>query len=111
MQLAVPGARDLTKTTLGVLFIGALTVASLWILRVFLPALLWATMIVTSTWSVFLALQAKMGGRRGIATVVMTVALLLVLLIPLGLALGVLIGNIDTIIAKANSLKHLQVPP
>ena len=62
-------------------------------------------MIVTSTWSVFLALQSRVGGRRGVATVIMTVALLLVLLIPLGLALGVLIGNIDTIIAKANSLQ------
>jgi predicted PurR-regulated permease PerM len=102
---------DLTRTTLGVLFIGALIVSTAWILRPFLSALLWATMIVVSTWTVLLALQSRVGGRRGLATAIMTVALLLALLIPLGLAVGALIGNIDTVIAKANSLQQIQVPP
>src|SRR4051794_3711370 len=109
MQLSFSGARDLTKTTLGVLFIGALMVSTLSIMRVFLPALIWASMIVISTWALFLALQSRVGGRRGIATAIMSVALLLLLLIPLGLALGALIGNVDAIIAKANSLQHLQL--
>jgi predicted PurR-regulated permease PerM len=103
--------RDLTRTTLGVLFIGALTVSSAWIARPFLSALLWATMIVISTWTLLLALQTRFGGRRGPAAAVMTVALLLVLVIPLCLAVGALIGNIDDIVAKANSLQTLQVPP
>lgn len=111
MQHDAYSGRDLTSTTLGVLFIGALTVSSLWIARPFLTALLWATMIVISTWTLMLALQAKLGGRRSLATAVMTVALLLVLVIPLGLAVGALIGNIDDIVAKANSLQTLQVPP
>src|SRR3954463_5369051 len=111
MQLSFTGGRDLTKTKLGVLFIGALTVSTVSIMHVFLPALLWATMIVISTWALFLALASRVGGRRGIATAIMSAALLLVLLIPLGLALGALIDNIDTILAKANSLQHLQLPP
>jgi predicted PurR-regulated permease PerM len=41
----------------------------------------------------------------------MTVALLLVLVIPLTLAVGALIGNIDSIVAGAHSLKQFQVPP
>jgi predicted PurR-regulated permease PerM len=41
----------------------------------------------------------------------MTVGLLLVVVIPLGLAFGALIGNMDTIVAKANSLKTVQLPP
>ena len=102
---------DLTRTTLGVLFIGALTVSTVWIFRPFLSALLWATMIVISTWPVLLALQSRMGGRRGLAAAIMTVALLLALLIPLGLAVGALIGNIDNVIVKANSLQQLEVPP
>jgi predicted PurR-regulated permease PerM len=111
MQQNSYSGRDLTSTTLGVLFIGALTVSSAWIARPFLSALLWATMIVISTWTLLLALQTRLGGRRGLATAVMTVALLLVLVIPLFLAIGVLIGNIDDIVAKANSLQTLQVPP
>jgi predicted PurR-regulated permease PerM len=111
MQQDSSPSPDLTRTTLAVLFIGALTVSSAWILRPFLSALLWATMIVISTWTLMLALQSRVGGRRGLATAIMTIALLLVLVIPLSLAVGALIGNIDSIIAKANSLQQLQVPP
>ncbi len=111
MQQNSHAARDLASTTLGVLFIGALTLSSAWIVRPFLSALLWATMIVISTWTLLLALQTRLGGRRGLATAVMTVALLLVLVIPLGLAVGALIGNIDDIVAKVSSLQTLQVPP
>jgi predicted PurR-regulated permease PerM len=103
--------RDLTRTTLQLLFIGALTVATMWIARPFLSALLWATMIVISTWTLLLKIQSKLGGRRGPATAVMTVALLLVLVIPLGLAVGALIGNIDKIVAQASSLQQFAVPP
>src|SRR5262245_45997685 len=103
-------SRDLTRTTLGVLCIGTLTLSTAWIMRPFLSALVWAAMIVISTWTLMLALQARMGGRRGLATAVMTVVLLLVLVIPLVLGVGALIGNIDNIIAKAHSLKAFQMP-
>ena len=39
-------SRDLTRITLSVLGIGFLIAGSLWVLRPFLSALLWATMIV-----------------------------------------------------------------
>ena len=42
--------RDLTRTTLALLFLGALILASLWILKPFIPAIVWATMIVIATW-------------------------------------------------------------
>ena len=35
--------RDLTRTTLALLFLGALIFASLYILKPFLPAIVWAT--------------------------------------------------------------------
>jgi predicted PurR-regulated permease PerM len=111
MQQDSYSRRDLTRATLGVLFIGALTVSTAWIARPFLFALLWATMIVISTWRLLLEIQSKLGGRRGLATAVMTVALLLVLVIPLSLAVGALIGNVDSIVASASSLQQFQVPP
>ena len=111
MQRDSYAGRDLASTTLGVLFLGALTVSSFWIMRPFLSALLWATMIVIATWSLMLGLQAKLGGRRGLATVVMTVAMLLVLVIPLGFAVGALISSADDIVAQANALQTYQLPP
>ena len=46
--------RELARTLLGVLFLGALIVASFWILRPFLAATVWTTMIVVSTWPAML---------------------------------------------------------
>ncbi len=102
---------DLTRSTLAVLFVVALIVFSAWIALPFLSATLWAVMIVISTWPLLIGLQSKLGGRRGLATAAMIVALLLVLVVPLSLAVGALIGNMDTIVAKVDSLKTLQLPP
>jgi preprotein translocase subunit SecE len=41
--------RDLTRTTLAVFLIVGLAAASFWILQPFLPAAVWATMIVVAT--------------------------------------------------------------
>src|SRR3974390_3343017 len=99
MPQNVRPSNDLTRIVLGVLFIGALIASTAWIMRPFLSALLWATMIVISTWPLLLSLQKRLGGRRGLATTVMTVALLLVLLIPLSLSVYALVGNIDNVVA------------
>ena len=42
--------QDLTRTTLAVVCIFLLIVASLWVLRPFLAATVWATMLVVATW-------------------------------------------------------------
>ena len=104
-------SNDLTRNTLAVLFVIALIFLCAWIALPFLSAALWATTIVISTWPVLIKLQSKLGGRRGLATAIMTIALLLVLVVPLSLAIGALVSNMDTIVAEANSLKTLQLPP
>ena len=43
---------DLVRTTLGVLFLGGLILSAFWILRPFIGATIWATMLVVSTWPV-----------------------------------------------------------
>jgi predicted PurR-regulated permease PerM len=83
-------SRALTRTTLLlVLLIAALIVSTAWIVRPFLSVFLWAAMIVISTWPLLLRVQARVGGRRGLATALMTAGLLLTLLIPLSLVIGV----------------------
>ena len=100
--------RDLTRTILAVLCIGAVIVSSIWIMLPFLSACLWATTIVISTWSVLLRVQARLGHRRGLATTVMVLVLLLVVLLPLTFAIGALVGNVGNIVDK---VKGFTVPP
>ena len=104
-------SRDLTRVTLSVAAIAGLIVSTLWIVRPFLPAFLWASMIVISTWPLLLRVQARFSDRRRIAAALMTLALLLVLLVPLWLSVGVLVGNLDRIVAWVSALDKLALPP
>ena len=105
-----PPARDLTRITLGVLFIGLMIVASLWVLWPFLAATVWATMVVVSTWPLMLALQTRLGGRRWAAVTGMTAVMLLVLVVPLSLAISTIVGHTDDIIAWSKSVVTAGVP-
>ena len=104
---------DIPRTVFAVLFIGGFIVASLWILRPFLPALIWATMIVVAMWPVLLRVQGWLGGRRSFAVIALTVALLLVFVVPFTLAIGTIVANTDRIVGWAGSLSTVKLaqPP
>src|SRR5574340_240507 len=106
-----PQQRDLTQITLGVLFIGGLIAASFWILKPFLPAVIWATMVVVPTWPVMLGIQARLWGKRSLAVVVMTVILLLALVVPLSLAIAAIADNASRIAGWTKWLTEFTVPP
>jgi predicted PurR-regulated permease PerM len=101
---------DLTGTTLAVLFIGGLIVASFWIMRPFLPAIIWAITLVIATWPLMLRVQHYAGNRRGIAVLVMTVVLLLLLVVPFWLAISTIIANLDEIADMTRTILSLRVP-
>lgn len=95
--------RDLTRTTLAILCILLMIVGSLWVLRPFLGALVWATMIVVATWPLLKGLEQRCGGRRAPAVAAMTVGMLLLLFIPLLLAIDTIVshaGDVATLIRK-----------
>jgi predicted PurR-regulated permease PerM len=102
--------QDLARSSLSVLFMVGLIAASFWILRPFIPALLWATMIVVAAWPLMLQIEALLWGRRGLAVSVMTFALLLVFVVPFSLAVGTLVAHLDQIVDWAQSLKSLSLP-
>jgi predicted PurR-regulated permease PerM len=102
--------QDITRTVFAVLFIGGLIAGSLWILRPFLPAVIWATMIVVASWPGLLRIQAWLWGRRWLAVAVMTCILLLVLIVPLSLAIGTIVSNAHVITGWAEALTTLQLP-
>ncbi len=101
---------DLARSTLSVLFMVGLIAASFWILRPFIPAMLWATMIVVAAWPSMLQVEALLWGRRGLAVTVMTLALLLVFVVPFSLAITALVTHLDEIVDWAQSLKSLTLP-
>src|SRR5688572_18596004 len=89
---------DLPRATLGVLAIVTLIAATVWILRPFLGAIIWAAMIVVATWPVMCRLQQWLWGRRTLAVVAMTSIWLLVLVLPLSLATGTIVANSGAIL-------------
>jgi predicted PurR-regulated permease PerM len=104
--------RDLTRSTLGVLFIGVLIVASLWVLRPFIAPTIWATMIVVSTWPMLRWFQAHLWHRRSLAVLVMSLLILLLLVVPLMLAIGTIVRHADDIVAHAAIVSgYLMAPP
>jgi predicted PurR-regulated permease PerM len=102
--------QDLTRVTLGVLFIGTLLVASFWVMQPFLPAIIWAATLVLATWPLLLWLQRHTGNRRGLAVAIMTMTLLLLVIAPFWLALSTVITNIDKINDLVRSILSLRLP-
>src|SRR5215510_8388847 len=106
-----PTSSDLTRTTLGVIFICALMGACFWVVRPFLTATLWAAMIVIATWPFFLKLQARLWGKRWLAVLVTTVLMLLVLIVPICFAVLTILNQSDEIIGWFKSLASVKIPP
>jgi predicted PurR-regulated permease PerM len=96
---------------LAVLSIGALIAASFWIMRPFLVALVWATMIVVATWPVMLSLQRRLWGRRTLAIAVMTIGMLMVFVLPFWVALSTLAEYSGQVGAWTKSLHDVTIPP
>lgn len=89
--------RDLARNLLAALCILGLIGLSLWVLRPFLAAGVWAVMIVVATWPMFIKLEAHLAGRRSRAIAVMTVGMVLLVVLPMWLA-------VDTIAEHAEQL-------
>jgi len=106
-----PPTPDLARVTLGVLVIGLLVFACLWILKPFIGAIVWASMLVIATWPSFIKLQARLGGRRWLAILIMTVAMLLIIVLPLVVAVGTIVEHVDDIRHVVTSAASAPLPP
>lgn len=104
---------DLTRNTLAVFFIVGLIGLSLWVLRPFLAATVWATMIVVATWPWMKSLQKLFGGRRAPAVAVMTIGMLLLLVVPLWWAIRTIVERSEQIMSVGQHLaaNGLPLPP
>jgi predicted PurR-regulated permease PerM len=106
-------SHDLTHTVLAVLFIGILIASTFWVMRPFLFALVWASVIVVATWPAFEWLQRRLKGRLGLAVAAMAVIILLIILVPITFAIVTILGSVDNISAQIHkfSALSLSAPP
>ena len=107
----VTRTNDLTRSALALLFIGILIAGCFWILTPFITALIWATMIVISTWPLMLSVQRWLWGRRSLAVTCMSLILLMVLVVPLWISIVTIVGRSDEIVGWTRSLSTFSVPP
>src|SRR5258706_12935970 len=82
----------------------ALVAGALALLRPFQQEIIWASIIVVSTWPIMLRLQKLFGGRRSLAIVAMSSGLLLAVIGPVVLLLGPLIARLPELRDLGNRL-------
>jgi predicted PurR-regulated permease PerM len=113
MDTRGPESRDITSTTLKILFIGLLIAAGFWTIRPYLTSLVWAIIIVVATWPAMLKVQAFMRGKRWLAVTVMTAGLLMLLVVPLSLAITTIVDKSGQIVdwVKSLSTATISSPP
>ncbi len=102
---------DIARILLVIAILSALTVGSLYILRPFLPGLIWATTIVVATWPMMRAIQRRCGNRRWLATTIMILLLLIVIVLPLYQAISTLALHGSEIMAAIKGLPAYALPP
>jgi predicted PurR-regulated permease PerM len=67
----------------GLSIIALLIIGSIVIILPFLPAILWAVVFAATTWPFFLRVEKALGGRTGLAALIITFLLALIFFLPL----------------------------
>ena len=101
--------KDLTQITISVVIILLLIVGSIWVFMPFVASLLWASIIVVSTYNFLLKLQKLLWGKKGLAITVMILLILAVILIPIAIVIGTVLTNSSDISSWFNSLYDLRL--
>ena len=101
---------ELISDALMLVCVSALGIGVLAVLRPFLPAMLWAMIIVVATWPLMLRVQRLLGGRRGLAVAVMSLGLFAVIVVPVALLLGTLITRLPELRDLGSRLSEGGLP-
>lgn len=101
---------EITRTTLAIICILVLITGSLWVLRPFLAATVWATMLVVATWPLMRTLQEKFRGRRLPAVLLMLSGMVLLLAIPLWLVTSIILDHAAEVAEVGRKLSASGVP-
>ena len=102
---------DLARALLVILITSLLIAGSLWVLRPFLVALVWATTVVVATWPILLSVQRRLWGRRSLAVLVMMLIMLVLLVLPIVAGISIVAEHADAIAGWARALPAYTLPP
>ena len=86
------------------LVVGGLGYACLQIVSPFIPAFIWATILVLSTWPYYLSLSNWMAGRRKLAAITLTLLMLIGFVVPTILAMTALAENLPSLESSLGKL-------
>jgi predicted PurR-regulated permease PerM len=100
----------LARTVLQLAVLAVLLGASLWIVRPFLIAGLWAATIAVATWPLLLRAQSLLGGRRSLAVALLTTLLSLILVLPAYLGVRAIVDVAHDVSNVSQSLASWSVP-
>ncbi|RKE39452.1 putative PurR-regulated permease PerM [Paraburkholderia sp. BL23I1N1] len=103
-------AVDLPRVVLAIGTVLLLIGGSLYILLPFVPAFIWGTMIVVTTWPVLLSVQHRLGERRGLAVVIMLLLQVVVIVVPVFGAISTLADHAADITAFVKGLPDYALP-
>lgn len=81
------------------------------VLRPFLPALLWSTILSICTWPAFRWLEDRLNGRSTLAAAIMTATLALGLLVPLSILAGSVAENFSHFASRVLAVFENGPPP
>ncbi|HEX9251058.1 MAG TPA: hypothetical protein VF870_02395, partial [Ignavibacteriaceae bacterium] len=101
--------KDLTQITISVITILLLIVGSVWVFMPFVAALLWASIIVISTYNFMLRLQKLMWNKKGLAVTVMVLIILMIILVPIAVVFGAIAMNMSEISLWFGSLSEIKL--
>jgi predicted PurR-regulated permease PerM len=101
---------DLARIVLAVGALLLLIGGSLYIVHPFVPALIWGTTIVVTTWPLMLKIQHQLGGRRGLAVTVMLLLEIVVICIPAYGAVSTLADHAEDIMTFIKDLPGYALP-
>ncbi|MFL9961296.1 AI-2E family transporter YdiK [Paraburkholderia sediminicola] len=107
---AVRPTGDLARIVLAVAALVLLIGGSLYIVHPFVPALIWGSTIVVTTWPLMLAIQRRLGGRRWLAVTVMLWLEIVVICIPTYAAVSTLADHTADIMNFVERLPDYALP-
>ena len=102
---------DLVRTVFSIAFIGGLAAASLWVMKPFLGAIIWATTFAVATWPMMKKIQSWLGGKRSFAVIAMSLGLLAVIAVPAVITVLAAVQNMDEIKTFFANLPTHQIRP
>ncbi|MEN9359932.1 MAG: family transporter YdiK [Verrucomicrobiota bacterium] len=101
---------DFIAKIFGLSLIVLLLGGCLYLLRPFLPAFIWAALIVTATWPLKEKLDARFPSKPWFGTAVLVSGMALILIIPCLLTIGAIAMNYETIVEWFRNVKTMEIP-